>query len=297
MNADNAHPALLVDPAQRIFKVARRNFVDHEIYEAEKEKIFDRSWLYLGHSSELPKPGDYITRAVADRSILFTRDAKGRLRALMNTCPHRGAQVCRERKGNAKSFQCFYHGWVFSADGSCEANPARNPIPKTSRAARLRTCGPCPATKAIATSTSFPSIRTSFRSNNTLGNAKEYLDVICEPDRRRHVDRGRQPGIFDPANWKLLTENSIDGYHAMTTHASYFDILMNTTDNLSTGTMGGFGHDLGNGHAVLGVWRAMGTSGRAMDSRLGRSRQIRNRQAITTKLLERFERSARTGSR
>src|SRR5205823_13645381 len=95
MNADNAHPALLVDPAQRIFKVARRNFVDHEIYEAEKEKIFDRSWLYLGHSSELPKPGDYITRAVAGRSILFTRDAKGRLRALMNTCPHRGAQVCQ----------------------------------------------------------------------------------------------------------------------------------------------------------------------------------------------------------
>ena len=68
MNADNAHPALLVDPAQRIFKVARRNFVDHEIYEAEKEKIFDRTWLYLGHSSELPKPGDYITRAVAGRS-------------------------------------------------------------------------------------------------------------------------------------------------------------------------------------------------------------------------------------
>jgi p-cumate 2,3-dioxygenase alpha subunit len=77
MNADNVQPALLIDPAQRVFKVARRNFVDHEIYEAEKEKIFDRSWLYLGHSSELPKPGDFISRSVAGRSILFTRDAKG----------------------------------------------------------------------------------------------------------------------------------------------------------------------------------------------------------------------------
>ena len=53
------------------------------------------------------------------------------------------------------------------------------------------------------------------------------------------------------ANWKLLTENSIDGYHALTTHATYFDILMTTTDNLSGGTGGGFGYDLGNGHAVL----------------------------------------------
>ena len=93
MNADNAPPALLVDPAQRIFKVSRRNFVDQEIYEAEKERVFDRSWLYLGHSSELPKPGDFISRSVAGRSILFTRDAKGQLRALLNTCPHRGAQV------------------------------------------------------------------------------------------------------------------------------------------------------------------------------------------------------------
>ena len=100
MNADNVHPALLVDPAQRIFKVARRNFVDHDIWEAEKERIFDRCWLYLGHSSELPKPGDFISRSVAGRGILFTRDAKGQLRALLNTCPHRGAQVCRERKGN-----------------------------------------------------------------------------------------------------------------------------------------------------------------------------------------------------
>src|SRR3954469_10909499 len=129
MKAENAQPALLVDPAQRVFKVARRNFVDHEIYEAEKEKIFDRSWLYLGHSSELPKPGDFISRSVAGRSILFTRDAKGRLRALLNTCPHRGAQVCRERKGNANSFQCFYHVGTFSADGKLRGQPGQESYP------------------------------------------------------------------------------------------------------------------------------------------------------------------------
>ena len=66
---------------------------------------------------------------MAGRSILFTRDAKGQLRALLNTCPHRGAQVCRERKGNAKSFQCFYHGWVFGADGKLRSQPGEESYP------------------------------------------------------------------------------------------------------------------------------------------------------------------------
>jgi len=95
-----------------------------------------------------------------------------------------------------------------------------------------------------------------------LGNAREYLDVICDQtDSGMSIVAGSQEYSIR-ANWKLLTENSIDGYHAMTTHASYFDILMNSTDNMSAGTGGGFGYDLGNGHAVLeyaapwaGRWR------------------------------------------
>src|SRR5258706_7575397 len=99
MNAET-QPALLVDPAQRIFKVARRNFVDPEIFKAEKERIFDRSWLYLGHSLELPRPGDFISRKVGGRGILFTRDSMGPVRALLNTFPQRGAQFRREREGD-----------------------------------------------------------------------------------------------------------------------------------------------------------------------------------------------------
>src|SRR3984885_3899493 len=99
MNAfQRMNTALMVDESRQIFKVSRQAFVDPDILEAERRQIFDKCWLYLGHSSELPKPGDYITRAVAGRNILFTRDTKGRLRALLNTGPHRGAQVCRERK-------------------------------------------------------------------------------------------------------------------------------------------------------------------------------------------------------
>src|SRR5215471_6285805 len=232
MQIDSRQPAILVDPAQQTFKVARRNFTDPEIFKAERELIFERSWLYLGHASELPKPGDFLSRTVAGRSILFTRDAKGTLRALLNTCPHRGAQVCRERKGNAKSFQCFYHGWVFSADGKLRGQPGEESYPEDF--------------KGRSTSNMQAVPRYQY-----LGNAKEYLDVICDQtEAGMSIVAGSQEYSMR-ANWKLLTENSIDGYHAMTTHASYFDILMNTTDNMSTGTRGGFGYDLGGGHAVL----------------------------------------------
>ena len=115
--------ALQVDEAKRIFKVSRQAFVDPTILDAERSEIFDKCWLYLGHSSELPKPGDFVTRQVGGRSILFTRDSKGELKAILNTCPHRGAQVCREKQGNAKSFQCFYHGWVFGLDGLLRSQP------------------------------------------------------------------------------------------------------------------------------------------------------------------------------
>ncbi|MGH8631958.1 MAG: aromatic ring-hydroxylating oxygenase subunit alpha, partial [Burkholderiales bacterium] len=116
-------PIVLVNHGKTTFKVSRRAFVDPAILRAEQSTIFDHSWLYLGHRSELAKDGDFVVRNIAHRSILFTRDTKGKLYALFNTCAHRGAQVCRERKGNAKSFQCFYHGWVYGPDGTLRSQP------------------------------------------------------------------------------------------------------------------------------------------------------------------------------
>ena len=117
--------AIHVDPSRNLFKVSRRNFTDPDILEAEREQIFDRCWLYLGHDSELAQPGDFVTRVVAGRPILFTRDKTGELHAMFNTCPHRGATVCRERQGNANAFQCFYHGWTFDQDGRLRGMPGK----------------------------------------------------------------------------------------------------------------------------------------------------------------------------
>ena len=111
---------LRVDQERKLFKVPRVSFTSQEVLEAEREVIFNKCWLYLGHTSEVTKMGQFVTRTVGGRNIVFSRDMENNVNAFLNTCPHRGATVVRDRAGVAKSFQCFYHGWVFGIDGGQE---------------------------------------------------------------------------------------------------------------------------------------------------------------------------------
>ena len=117
------------DPAAGIFRVNRRAMVDQAVFDAEMRAIFERCWLYVGHESEVREPGDFRTRIVCGRPVLFCRDKPARLRVFLNTCRHRGAVVCREAEGNAKRFTCFYHGWTYDRDGKLYAIPGQDAYP------------------------------------------------------------------------------------------------------------------------------------------------------------------------
>ncbi|MBX3642161.1 MAG: Rieske 2Fe-2S domain-containing protein [Rubrivivax sp.] len=239
------------DDANGIFQVSRRAFVDHALMEREYEAVFDTCWLYLGHESELPKPGDFVTRTVARRNILFTRDAQGKLHALFNTCPHRGATVCREAKGNSKVFQCFYHGWVFGCDGKIKGQPGEERYAEGHKRSGVGNMTPVPhfASHAGFCFINFDPAAGSL--SDYLAGAKDILELIAAHSESGMtiVDGAQQYAIR--ANWKLLAENSVDGYHAVTTHASYLDYLKNMAGGLVPVPLSGHSYDLGNGHAVL----------------------------------------------
>ena len=252
MNAEaDLGEAILVDNKRNQFKVSRRNFVDADILRMEREKIFDRCWLYLGHASELANPGDYLTRDVAGRPILFTRDKTGTLHALFNTCPHRGAQVCRERHGNAKAFQCFYHGWSFDQDGSLRGMPGKESYDVDFNADGGGNMVHVPRFELyrdfafVCFNSEAPPL-TEF-----LAGGREYLDLVADQSEAGMAIVGGTQEYSIRANWKLLTENSIDGYHAATTHATYLDYLKGTAGALAKVGLSGVGRDLGNGHAVV----------------------------------------------
>eukprot|EP00300_Choanocystis_sp_HF-7_P005554 c14141_g1_i3.p1 GENE.c14141_g1_i3~~c14141_g1_i3.p1 ORF type:complete len:181 (+),score=14.37 c14141_g1_i3:67-543(+) len=106
-----------------IFEDVRRGMIpahiynDEEIFEQEKSKLFSRAWIFVGHESEIPQPGDYVVRHVLDDSFIVVRDESGEIRAHFNMCLHRGMQVCRAEVGNASHFRCPYHGWSYRNDG------------------------------------------------------------------------------------------------------------------------------------------------------------------------------------
>ncbi|MGK2873514.1 MAG: aromatic ring-hydroxylating oxygenase subunit alpha [Alphaproteobacteria bacterium] len=234
-----------------LFKVARKSFVDDAVLEDERRRIFDRCWLYLGHESEIAKPGDFVTRAIAGRNLIFNRDRSGAINAFYNTCTHRGAMVCRENKGNSRNFACFYHGWVYSDEGKLIDQPGKEAYcdkfneDGSSNLARLERLENYRGLYFI----NFD--RNAVSLDSYLGGVKEYIDLVMDQaDTSMEIVGGTQQYAID-ANWKLLCENSIDGYHGGPTHATYMDYLANTVGSMTNSGMGGGGRQLGGGHAVI----------------------------------------------
>ena len=105
----------LVDAERGI--VSREIFVNDGIFAEELEKLFARAWLFVGHESQIPEPGDYFTSRMGAESVILCRDKTRRIHVFLNTCRHRGMKVCRYDQGNTPLFTCPYHNWSFATDG------------------------------------------------------------------------------------------------------------------------------------------------------------------------------------
>ena len=112
----------LVEP-ERVHKAC---YADEKVFEKELEKIFYKSWIYIGHESQVPNPGDYWTTWIGRERVILCRSEDGRVHVLYNRCPHRGTLICNNLHGNvAKAFRCPYHAWQFNLDGSLRNVPMK----------------------------------------------------------------------------------------------------------------------------------------------------------------------------
>src|SRR6476659_3436943 len=98
-------------------QISREIFVNDDIYAEEQERVFTRAWLFVGHESQVPNPGDYFVSGVGEESVILCRDRAGEVHVFLNSCRHRGMKVCRYDEGNTAVFTCPYHGWSYGTDG------------------------------------------------------------------------------------------------------------------------------------------------------------------------------------
>jgi phenylpropionate dioxygenase-like ring-hydroxylating dioxygenase large terminal subunit len=114
-------PVQLVDAAAGL--VSARVFTDPAVYELEQERIFGQTWLFVAHDTEIPHPGDYVTRVMGEDPVIVARGADGIVRVLLNACRHRGRQVCAEDRGRTTQWMCPYHGWTYASTGELVGVP------------------------------------------------------------------------------------------------------------------------------------------------------------------------------
>lgn len=249
---------IIDDQAAGVFRVNRRVFTEPEYLDLEQQRIFEKCWIYAGHGSEVPNPGDFRSRRVVGRAVILVRGDDGVVRVLLNTCTHRGALVCRERCGNARSFQCPYHAWTFNSRGDLIGVPGEDAYTPTFKRKEFA-LGHVPRMDRYRGFTFVTFNPSAPDLGEYLGAAREYLDLVCDQSEAGMKIVGGQQAYSIRANWKLLVENSIDGYHGLPTHQRYFTFLSEIGIDLKAGAVlqRQRAVDLGNGHAVIeytGPW-------------------------------------------
>ncbi|MCY4426558.1 MAG: aromatic ring-hydroxylating dioxygenase subunit alpha [Halieaceae bacterium] len=250
-----------VDQQRKSFRIHRSAFKSGEVFEREKEQIFSRCWLYLGHRSEIPNRGDFVCRSLMGRNLIFQHTRKGEVIAFYNACTHRGAAVCWDKRGSKKTFTCRYHGWVFDTEGKLKSMNAESGYPEDINddghlnlpRVRLEQYG------------GLYFINFSDQTIPLYDYLGDYMRGVIDAinDQSASGEMIITPGEHAysiNANYKLLIENSADGYHLMPVHRTYLEFLADrfagSKDADVAGTMKGFSaiggaKAVGNGHYVL----------------------------------------------
>lgn len=196
--------------------IERKIFTAEDIFQKELETVYARAWLFVGHESQIPNPGDFFSSRMGKESVILVRDKNSKVHVFLNSCRHRGMKVCRHESGNTSLFTCPYHSWSFSTDGQLRGVPMQKDIygdcfDKSEWS--LVEVAKLEIYKGTVWATWDPEAPDFLEY---LGDAKTHLDLALD-----HRD-GRPGGsevvgvhkwIF-PANWKYAAENFLgDTYH------------------------------------------------------------------------------------
>lgn len=194
------------------FALDQAFYSDPTVYARDMERVFMREWLYAGHASQIPEPGDYFLFEVAGESVIVVRGDDGEVRALVNVCRHRGSRVCYEKRGNTRWFSCPYHGWTYDLRGNLKA--ARQ-MPKDFDKSGF-------GLAAIRAELFHGFIMISFAAQSEgFDTAHRLLDPVLAPFALDRAKVAHSESYSIGSNWKLAVENYVECYHCAPAHPEF----------------------------------------------------------------------------
>ncbi len=205
-------------------RVHRDVYTDPAIFDLEMSRLWSRTWLYVGHTSQVPQPGDYITTDLATQPVILVRHTDGTVRVLMNRCAHKGAKVVSSPSGSTgRFFRCPYHAWAYETDGALYAVPRHQGYEGT----RMRACEAgrgLVALPNVATHRGFVFAKLSDEGPDFaayFGESLSSIDNMADrsPEGELEIAGGVLRYTHD-CNWKMFVENLNDTMHPMVVHES-----------------------------------------------------------------------------
>jgi PAH dioxygenase large subunit len=189
---------------------------DPEIYQLELERIWARSWVFVGHEAEIPNAGDFMLRWIGEDQVIVTRDAEGGVNIVLNVCAHRGMQVCWADEGNQSQFKCPYHGFVFENTGKLLGAPFEQELfgdwDKSEFGLKRANVG-------VYQGLIFGSFAEKpIAIEDHLGDVTWYIDYVFGGVEWENLGGGTTFPRLAESNWKLASDNAGDSLHVFTVH-------------------------------------------------------------------------------
>lgn len=237
------------------FRIHGSVYTDPEVFAAEMERIFERSWVYVGHVSELPASGDYKTVLIGTQPVIISRHEDGNIYALYNRCRHRGAVVCRQERGHSNFFRCRYHNWVYANNGNLIGMSQDTGYPKDFDKSqfglvRVPRTADYRGLLFVSLAEDGPSLE------EHLAPVRKYIDYWFGRSPEEDIELVLPPHRYEfPGNWKLQAENGYDGYHGNYVHLSWQRVLQlskeSTVEEVQRYRQEGAARGFRNGHGLL----------------------------------------------
>lgn len=248
---------------ENAFRVDRGIYLDEEIFEAEMGSIFEGTWQYLCHESQVKEPGDYFATRVGRQPVFVQRRENGGLACFFNVCSHRGAILTPLRQGNARTITCRFHGWTYNCEGTCirikeEAGGYGEGFDRG--VYDLRRIGAVDSYRGFVFGSLSPEVPPL---GEFLGESRAFIDFVADQSAQgMEVLPGSQTYVVG-GNWKMSVENAVDGYHTSTVHRvfantvrrreareGYSGMMKTEVGRLARKVRNGC-YDLGGGHMVI----------------------------------------------